>query len=46
VHVERPRAEEQKQFEELIATVKSAVSRWPYDRTTAEVHVDVRFYVE
>lgn len=46
MRVERPRAEEEKKFRELIATVKSAVSRWQYDRTQAEVHVDVRFYVE
>jgi len=46
VRVERPRDEEQEKFKELIATVKSAVSRWPFDRTEAEVHVDVRFYVE
>jgi hypothetical protein len=44
--IKRPRKEEMEQFETLIKTVKSAVGRWRFDSTAAEVHVDVRFYVE
>ena len=46
VQIERPRPEEQGKFRELIETVRKSVSRWQFDRTKAEVHVDVRFYVE
>jgi hypothetical protein len=45
-YIKRPQKEEMKQFETLIKAVKSAVGRWQYDSTAAEVHVDVRFYVE
>jgi len=44
--VERPRPEERSRFEPLITAVDAAVRTWDYDRVKAEVHVDVRFYVE
>jgi outer membrane biosynthesis protein TonB len=46
VTVQRPAREEQPRFEALIKAVESAARRWDYDRVKAEVHVDVRFYVE
>ena len=46
VAVERPRPQERPRFEALIKAVESAVRGWDYDRVRAEVHVDVRFYVE
>jgi hypothetical protein len=46
VLVERPRPEERSRFEALIKAVESAARAWDYDRVKAEVHVDVRFYVE
>jgi len=46
VNVERPEAAERARFVPLIAAVESAVRSWDYDRVKAEVHVDVRFYVE
>ena len=45
-NVERPSSEGQGRFKELIETVKKSVRRWQFDKTKAEVHVDVRFYVE
>jgi hypothetical protein len=46
IAVERPRAGERSRFEPLIEAVEGAVRTWDYDRVKAEVHVDVRFYVE
>jgi len=46
VVVERPRPEERPKYELLIKAVDGAVRSWDYDRVKAEVHVDVRFYVE
>jgi len=46
VNVERPRPEDRSRFEALIKAVEGAVRAWDYDRVRAEVHVDVRFYVE
>ena len=46
VTVERPRPEDRPKFELLIKAVDDAVRSWDYDRVKAEVHVDVRFYVE
>ncbi len=46
VSIERPSAESRSQYEALINTVESAVRSWDYDRVAAEVHVDVRFFVE
>lgn len=46
VEIERPKAAERAQYRQLIDSVESAVRRWSYDRASAEVHVDVRFYVE
>jgi len=46
VRVERPRQEETKRFSELINAVEKEIGRWSYERVKAEVHVDVRFYVE
>jgi hypothetical protein len=46
VHVERPRSEEREQYARLIEAVEAAVGNWDYDNGEAEVHVDVRFYVE
>jgi hypothetical protein len=46
IEVQRPRPEERAPFEAQIAAVETAVRRWDYDKVSAEVHVDVRFYVE
>jgi hypothetical protein len=46
VHVERPKREERERFSELIDAVETAIGGWSFDRVRAEVHVDVRFYVE
>jgi len=46
VLVQRPRPEERLRYEPLVKAVDSAVRSWDYDRVRAEVHVDVRFYVE
>ncbi len=46
VDVERPQNEERPRFEALIRAVEGSVRAWDYDRVGAEVHVDVRFYVE
>jgi hypothetical protein len=46
VHVERPRQEERKNFSKLIDAVRRAIGRWSFDKARAQVHVDVRFYVE
>jgi hypothetical protein len=46
IFVERPRPEERSQYEPLIRAVEKSVAAWDYDRVKAEVHVDVRFYVE
>mgnify|MGYP003425516874 CR=1 FL=1 len=46
VIVQRPDPKEQPRFEALIKAVENAARRWDYDRVKAEVHVDVRFYVE
>jgi len=46
VHVERPRSEEREEYARLIEAVEAAVGNWDYDNGEAEVHVDVRFYVE
>ena len=46
VTVERPEAADRARFGPLIKAVESAVRYWDYDRVAAEVHVDVRFYVE
>ncbi len=46
VGIERPRPAARAQFEGLIQAVEEAARRWDYDRVAAEVHVDVRFYVE
>jgi hypothetical protein len=46
VVVERPNAESRARFEPLINAVETAVRSWDYARLSAEVHVDVRFYVE
>lgn len=44
--VERPSPDARTQFQALIEAVRTAVRSWEYDRVSAEVHVDVRFYVE
>jgi len=46
VAVERPRSEERPRYAPLIKAVDDAVRSWDYDKVKAEVHVDVRFYVE
>jgi len=46
VGVERPAAADRPQFEALIKAVEGSVRTWDYDRVRAEVHVDVRFFVE
>jgi hypothetical protein len=46
VAVERPRPEERPRYAPLIKAVEDAVRSWDYDKVRAEVHVDVRFYVE
>jgi uncharacterized membrane protein YgcG len=46
VIVERPRPQDRAQYESLIRAVEASVRTWDYDRVPAEVHVDVRFYVE
>ena len=46
VGIERPRPGERGRFEALIQNVERAVRGWDYDKVSAEVHVDVRFYVE
>ncbi len=46
IAIERPKPDERNQYRQLIATVESAVKRWRYETQSAEVHVDVRFYVE
>lgn len=46
VVVERPQAGDRPQYESLIKAVEGSVRAWDYDRVRAEVHVDVRFYVE
>jgi hypothetical protein len=46
VAIERPKPAERQQYNALIGAVESAVRRWRYENTKAEVHVDVRFYVE
>jgi hypothetical protein len=46
VSVERPRSEDRPRYEALIKAVEVSVRGWDYDRVRAEVHVDVRFYVE
>lgn len=46
VIVERPQPGERSRYELLIKAVDDAVRSWDYDRVKAEVHVDVRFYVE
>jgi hypothetical protein len=46
VQVERPAQEEREHFKELIEAVRKAVGRWQFEKKRAEVHVDVRFYVE
>lgn len=46
VNIERPGPEERDRFKELIETVRKSVSRWKFEKKKAEVHVDVRFYVE
>jgi hypothetical protein len=46
IHVERPRSEVREQYARLIEAVEAAVGDWDYDKGEAEVHVDVRFYVE
>jgi hypothetical protein len=44
--VERPQAEDSSRYEALIGAVEGSVRTWDYDKVRAEVHVDVRFYVE
>lgn len=44
--IERPKVEERTLFAPLIETVLTRVRSWDYDRKRAEIHVDVRFYVE
>jgi hypothetical protein len=46
VLVERPDPAAREQYKMLIAAVEAAVRSWDYDRVAAEVHVDVRFFVE
>jgi hypothetical protein len=46
IEVQRPGKERQGQFGRLIATVQEAVKSWRFAEKAAEVHVDVRFYVE
>jgi hypothetical protein len=46
VNIERPSDSEREQYSQLIDAVDSAVRRWRYDSARAEIHVDVRFYVE
>jgi len=46
VAVERPQSGDRARYESLIKAVERAVRAWDYDRVRAEVHVDVRFYVE
>jgi hypothetical protein len=46
ITIERPTQESRPQFDALIRAVEAAVRSWDYDRVKAEVHVDVRFYVE
>ena len=46
VLVERPRPADRAQYEALIRTVEASVRSWDYDKVSAEVHVDARFYVE
>jgi uncharacterized membrane protein YgcG len=46
ISIERPHQESRAQFEALIRAVEAAVRSWKYDKIIAEVHVDVRFYVE
>jgi hypothetical protein len=46
ISIERPGPEERGRFKELIEAVRKSVNRWRFDKTSAEVHVDVRFYVE
>jgi hypothetical protein len=46
IDIERPRPNDRARFEALIGRVESAVRAWDYERVKAEVHVDVRFYVE
>lgn len=46
VAIERPKPDEYSQYRQLINAVESAVKRWRYEPQRAEVHVDVRFYVE
>ena len=46
VIIERPQAADRPQYESLIQAVERSVRAWDYDTVKAEVHVDVRFYVE
>ena len=46
VIVERPQAADRPRYESLIKAVEGSVRGWDYDKVRAEVHVDVRFYVE
>jgi len=46
VSIERPKPEDRPRYEALIKAVEGSVRAWDYDRVRAEVHVDVRFYVE
>jgi uncharacterized membrane protein YgcG len=46
IDIQRPPPEEREQFKALTRVVEDAVRSWDYDRVKAEVHVDVRFYVE
>lgn len=46
ISIQRPSKEIRQQYEALISAVEGAVRTWDYDRVAAEVHVDVRFYVE
>jgi hypothetical protein len=46
VAVERPQPADRARYELLIKAVEGAVRAWDYDKVRAEVHVDVRFYVE
>lgn len=46
VEVQRPRRDERELFAPLIAATERSVLLWDFDPKAAEVHVDVRFYVE
>lgn len=46
IYFERPQPGEQTRYAALIQAVENAVRGWDFANVEAEVHVDVRFYVE